>query len=109
MNFCDTHWTQLRHAIDNQGMKNLVVENPEQALDNIFNELNNGKIIADFDPLISAAMCISTLSMHIGGLGMMLPDNEGKMPCPVCFMQNFDYIAAAAEGSRLTAEAKGLM
>jgi len=103
------HWDALREAIKARGLWHLVAENGQQAVEHMVRDIQDENTILDFEPLMGSAMTISRLAMNVGGLAVLAPNEDGTMPCPVCFLQQFDYIAAAADGAKAYAVEKGLV
>lgn len=109
MNMCKEHWGKLREAIDARGLGNFVANNGQELTEHTIRDLKGENTVMDFEPLMGSAICLSRLAMGIGGLALMTPNEDGIMPCPVCFMQSFDYVNAAAEGALAEAKKRGLM
>lgn len=109
MNICKEHWDKLREAIEARGLGKFVANNGQELIDHTVRDLKGENTVMDFEPLMGAAICISGLAMGIGGLALMTPGEDGTMPCPVCFLQSFDYVSAAADGALAEAKDRGLM
>lgn len=109
MNMCKEHWDKLRESIDTRGLGKFVANNGQELTEHTVRELKGENTVMDFEPLMGSAMCLSRLAMSIGGLALMTPNEDGKMPCPVCFLQSFDYVSAAADGALAEAKDRGLM
>jgi hypothetical protein len=109
MNMCKEHWDKLREAIDTRGLGKFIANNGQELIDHTARGLKGENTVVDFEPLMGSSMCIANLAMMLGGLAMMTPNEDGSMPCPVCFLQSFDYVNAAADGALAEAKDRGLM
>lgn len=87
MRMCANHWAKLRAAIDNRGLSALVAETGEQAARNLISEVQDGRSIDNFDPLMNAYMAIITNCLSKLGPGIMLFAKPGDGDnCPLCAM-----------------------
>lgn len=109
MNMCQKHWDKLREAIDQRGLGKFVANNGEEAIEHTVRGLKGENTIVDFEPLMGSSMCLANLALKIGGLALMKPNEDDSMPCPVCFLQSFDYVSAAADGALQEARERGLV
>lgn len=109
MRMCQSHWDALRSAIEQRGIGHLIARTGEECAANVRREIEGESTIIDFDPLMSANNALWSLSMNVIGLDMMTTDEQGNHRCPVCELQKFDYVAAAAEGALHHARATGLI
>lgn len=75
MNWCDTHWAQLRKAVDDKGLGHLVSKSGEEAAARTTAHQAGAE---DFDPLLGCWMQINMQMMEdLGG-----PYEE----CPMCIL-----------------------
>lgn len=109
MNMCKEHWEKLKEAIDTRGLSKFVANNGQEVANYIARDVKGENTVVDFEPLMGSSTCLSGLAMRIGGLAVLSPNDDGTMPCPVCFLQSFDYVAAAAEGALAEAKDRGLV
>lgn len=109
MNMCKEHWEVLKEAIDARGLSKFVANDGQEVLDHTVRDVNGENTVVDFEPLMGSSICLSSLAMRIGGLAVLSPNADGTMPCPVCFLQSFDYVGAAADGALAEAKDRGLM
>jgi hypothetical protein len=90
--FCDAHWDRLQHAISARGMDILVAEDGEQAASKLTSELEHGRTVDNFDPLIGAHNAIvgramETIRDHYRQNSLMLMADDPEHPewaCPIC-------------------------
>lgn len=109
MNMCQVHWNSLRKAIDDRGLSKFVANDGPQLIEHLTRDINGSNTLLDFEPLVGSSMAIANLAMSIGGLALMTPNEDETMPCPVCFLQSFDYVSAAADGALAEAHKRGLI
>lgn len=81
MKFCKPHWEQLRNAINDRGLTDLVPKTGEEAIERVKKQqANGGKITPEtYDPLITAHNMIVANALKAGGIYML----EGDF-CPLC-------------------------
>lgn len=84
--FCTSHWNQLKVAIDQQGLWSLVSEGADDA-GRKFQERADGSdpTVDNFDPLLEAWGMLMTHSLQIGAAIIL-----SKGGCPLCIM-NADH------------------
>jgi hypothetical protein len=111
MNFCQKHWDELKVAINNRGLMKFVAVSGPQLAEHVVRDLDGTNTVIDFEPLLGSSICVHRLASNIGGLmAVMTPDADtGRPPCPVCFLQRFDWINAAADGALEEAKERGLL
>jgi hypothetical protein len=78
MQFCQSHWEQLRAAIDARGLAPLVSRNGQEGMEAFKAWLADSPDGATFDPLVSAHFMIVDRALH--ALGPYLLGDY----CPVC-------------------------
>ncbi len=102
MNLCQDHWEKLKKAIDDRGLSRLC----EKTSEGIFDRAIEGT----FDPLLGSSGKIFQNALDIVGLDLMRPGEDGKPPCPVCYLVKHcqcglehchfgSWIEAAADGA----------
>jgi hypothetical protein len=82
----------MRQAIDARGMGALVAESGDQAVGNLVSEIDHGKTIDNFDPLIALHFAIWNQAMTLikeryqqNPLMLMADDSEHPAwACPIC-------------------------
>jgi hypothetical protein len=85
MRFCQDHWDRLRAAITERGLSALVAEGGEKAAANLVSEINEGRTVDNYDPLMSAHMAIvSNAARMIGPAAIATP--AGYPECPICLL-----------------------
>lgn len=109
MNMCQEHWDTLKAAIEARGLMQLVAAGGKELVDHLVREVEGKATVVDFEPLMGSASNLFRLAMGVTGGRAMTPNAEGKMPCPVCLLRDFDYVAAAADGALSEAESRGLI
>ena len=109
MQMCQLHWAALRDAIKERGLDHLVAQSGLEAVEYLKREIEGTKTLIEYDPLMSANGMIWNLAVHVMGLQIIAPDEEGKPQCPVCALQSYDYISAAADGALHHARKTGLV
>lgn len=79
MQFCQSHWNQLRAAIDSRGLSGLVAKNGQEMVQRMGSELAGTATDQTFDPLMAA---------HWWILGAALDATHGSLlfsdACPLC-------------------------
>jgi hypothetical protein len=86
MKFCKSHWDELRKALDDRGLMNLVAKDSQQLMDKMAKEIADGQpSAATFDPLIGAHNAILSNALDIVGLDLMMPNDDGSDKCPLCY------------------------
>jgi hypothetical protein len=84
MKICQSHWGQLRKAIDERGLSGLVAGDGKKAHAAMVRELEGHPEPGDWDPLMSANWAIHSEALHFGGLYLMGEDENGNQYCPLC-------------------------
>ena len=79
MKMCQPHWDKLRDEIKRSGLSALVAESGQQAVSNMDSELNSGRTVDNFDPLMNAHWAI------INNLADIDPRILFADDCPLCF------------------------
>ena len=79
MKFCETHWAELRRAIDERGLSHLVAKDGHAAAERLVSELDGTANDRTYDPLMDAHNMILTRALEQGGLYLL-----GGDFCPVC-------------------------
>lgn len=99
MNWCQEHWQQLRVAVAEQGLADLVAKNGEECASRVE--------AGDFEPLSSAYMNINTAMLRDVGL---------FVTCPCCLLVEHkqpelvkDWIDGAVNDQRNEAIKRGLI
>jgi hypothetical protein len=77
MKFCKQHWIQLKEAIREKGMWNLICKNQEELHESMKNELEGKEF--KFDPLMQATWAIYNRALEDGGLYLL-----SDIYCPLC-------------------------
>lgn len=120
---CQPHWEQLKQAIKDRGLYDLVPKGGQAAAEMMARQMASGNSLAAFDPLMTANNMIWGNALQLGGLAMMQDNTDGSEPCPYCYVlhegpkhgilngEYDDWIDKAADGvkaeyERLQAEAK---
>jgi hypothetical protein len=93
MKICDSHWQQLRQAIDERGLMGFVAKDGDHAAQNMVAQLQGTDTKENFDPLMSATFAIWGNSIEMWGLEIVQPD----APCPLCLLD--DHAATCTEAS----------
>jgi hypothetical protein len=86
MRMCQEHWEALKLAIEERGMDHLIAKDGARAAQNLAQELEGGRTIANFDPLMGAHNAILGNALGFGGLAVMAPNDDGSERCPLCFL-----------------------
>lgn len=101
MQFCDTHWTNLRTAIDARGLSALVAETGQDAMVKTMRQFEGEDTIDSFEPVLMAHTNIAANAMgtisRAGGNPLYLlatgPEDpvEGQPGrtwprCPICYL-----------------------
>jgi hypothetical protein len=110
MKICETHWAELRAAVDAAGMGHMIAKSSQEAFDNIHMELAGGE--PPFDPLMACNWTITNNALASGGLYLMVNKEDGTEYCPVCEAQAHGatgWIALAVEGCVEYCREKGLL
>ncbi len=78
--WCQPHWDELRAAIIQAGMGELVARGGEAAALMLMDELRTGtaRDVEGFDPLLRAWSMIGSRALDMG---------SGLIGCPLCFVQ----------------------
>lgn len=88
MKICQDHWVQLKEAIKDRGLWELVSSNGQHLADRLNKELESGGPSPDtFDPLASAMFMIMTNALKVGGTYLMGNDEHGNEYCPLCELE----------------------
>jgi hypothetical protein len=120
MKICDSHWQQLKKAIDDRGLSRFVSKDGEHAAQNMIAQ--QGTDTKDnYDPLMFATYAIWGNSIEAFGLDIMRPE----APCPLCVLDKHvkecteegcnmkqsgsDWIGFAADGQIDAATELGLL
>lgn len=82
MKICDSHWKQLRAAIDKRGLQPFVSTSGEAAFDKIKLDLTTDG--NTFDPLLNATFAIWNNALGLGGIYLLGVDEDGEEYCPIC-------------------------
>lgn len=85
--FCMDHWNELRKAIADHGMQDLVAGSSKELMSRLGQ--NEG------DPLMDAHMFLTKNIMAIMDEVFI----QGSQKCPICAIKEFDWIAKAVDGS----------
>lgn len=114
MKFCQTHWDELRAAIEERGLTKFVADGGEELARRIQKELDDKKTSAEtFDPLMHAWSMISTNAVRAGGPHLLTGDY-----CPLCEVEKNrvalgegakDWIRHASDGVLDYAKTLGLI
>lgn len=99
MKFCSNHWTELKAAISEKGLDDLIAKNGEEAAKRMVSELDGGVSRSNFDPLMAAHNAI--VSNAIESAGLQILAQEG---CPLCLL--IEHCQCAAKGTPDCAFAK---
>lgn len=83
MKFCQSHWDELRQAIDDRGLSHLVAKDGVAAAKRLVFELEGTDKPDDYDPLMAANWMISGRVLEEVGLVMMMGDY-----CPLCMVED---------------------
>jgi hypothetical protein len=81
MRFCQPHWDSLRAAIAARGLSALVADSGDKAAANLASEVEHGRTIDNYDPLMAAHWAIVNNAMDMAGLVIMTEDI-----CPLCYL-----------------------
>lgn len=92
MQFCKSHWDQLRHAIQARGLADFVSSNGEEAAKRLERELEGKEpTFKTYDPLMAAHWMIANNALnfmnHIGADPLMMMTIQEEHPeweCPIC-------------------------
>lgn len=79
MKMCQSHWEELRAAIDIRGLSKFVSQGGKAAGALLADEVQHGRTIGNWDPLMAANFAIFGNAIEIGGLYLMTGDL-----CPLC-------------------------
>jgi hypothetical protein len=82
MKICQTHWDQLKEAINQKGMSHLISKSGEELADRLKKEIN--KELTTYDPLMAANLAIAAASIKDAGIGIMGLDENENPYCPLC-------------------------
>ena len=98
-------------AITERGLMKFVAASGPLIAEHVVRGLDGNNTVIDFEPLLGSSICVHRLASNIGGLmAVMAPDvDTGRPQCPVCFLQRFDWIKAAADGALEEAKERGLL
>lgn len=89
MQFCQTHWDELRDAIEERKLDHLVAKSGEEAAERMKAELEGTAGVSNFDPLMSAHTMIVGNALNALGPALLMGDY-----CPLCEIEK----TAKAEG-----------
>lgn len=111
MNFCLSHWEELKDAIAERGLMQFVADSGPALVEHVVRDIKGENTVIDFDPLLGSSICVHRLAANVGGIAaLMTADPEtGRPMCPVCFLKGFDWINAAADGALEEAKERGLV
>lgn len=100
MNLCQAHWDRLCAAISARGLDSLVSKSGEEIHAKVTTELTQPDVDKrrTFDPLMGASFAIinNALSNTPAGLALLQPGEDGKPPCPLCYINKARHEAAQA-------------
>lgn len=82
MKFCMNHWEELKNAIKERGMWNLVAIDGHAAIYRTKQELEGTATDSTYDPLMAANFMISGKALEMGGLYLL----SGNY-CPLCELE----------------------
>lgn len=82
MQFCKSHWDELRAAVKNKGLWPFVSGSGEDLVERLKKELGNELTIPD--PLMTAHNMILGRALEAGGLYLMSKPPDAEHYCPLC-------------------------
>ena len=82
MKFCQPHWDDLRVAIRDRGLEQLVARSGAAAAKRLASEVQGRATDATYDPLMAAHNLILGNGLRVFGAGLMFGDR-----CPLCTQQ----------------------
>jgi hypothetical protein len=85
MKLCQSHWSELKAAIEVRGLMPFVAKNGKEVVKEMINQIKIGEDydkIKPYDPLMSANMAIWEQGIKCGGLYLM----QGEL-CPLCELE----------------------
>lgn len=78
MKICQTHWDQLRQALDERGLSHLVAKSSEDAHAALVEQLQGDAKPSGYDPLMTANFAIFSAFLEDAGIAGLSVD------CPLC-------------------------
>lgn len=87
MRFCTRHWSDLKAAIESRGLGKFIAQKGEAVVDRMVSQLENGPSTENFEPLMGAHNAIVARALEIGGIELMMPNEDDSERCPLCFLQ----------------------
>jgi hypothetical protein len=109
MQICQTHWEELKAAIDARGLSQFIAKDGKEAIEHTVRELNGEDTVVDFEPLMGSNWWLSNAAMHYFGLAVMEPNEDGSNKCPVCMLQGINWIEMCADLGLNEAKKRGLV
>ena len=79
MRMCQPHWDALRNGVERRGLARFI-GSADAAMRQTVGEMPPGP----YDPLIAAHNMIWGRAMEIGGLEVMMDNDDGSERCPLC-------------------------
>lgn len=79
MKCCQPHWEELKQAIKDKGLYQLVHSTGEALMESMVNQLNGDHDKKDFDPLMNAVFAIYAHYLKFAGIQAANQDE-----CPLC-------------------------
>lgn len=88
MRICQTHWNELRAAIEARGLSRFVSNDGRAAAEKIQAQLQPGESkLAGFDPLLNANFAIFSNAVDKGGVYLVFGKEDGTPYCPLCELE----------------------
>lgn len=111
MKMCQSHWDDLKIALELRGLMGLVAKNGDVAMSQMVDQLNGEEGPESYDPLMAANFAIWGNALRLGGLYLMAE----KDLCPICESEKNDaypaewWITNAADEQLARARKLGLV
>lgn len=86
MKFCAPHWQKMRDAVRERDMERFIARSPEAAMRRLHDEMTGTAAPDDFDPLMWMNNILWSKLLELGGINLMMPNEDGSDRCPLCFM-----------------------
>jgi hypothetical protein len=80
MRMCMPHWNALKAAIDARGLSQFIAKDGD--------EVQRRADTKSFEPLLGAHNAILAQAINVGGLEVLMQNDDGQELCPICFFQD---------------------
>lgn len=106
MRICDTHWAELRQAIDSRGLTPFIAAGQTEAEERVRKMIvsKTGADRENFEPLLGATFSIANNALHQFGLSAAIVGER----CPLCSLATW-WIERASREQLDTARRLGIL